>query len=108
VITLGEIHGRVFQDLLGTGVRDPSYPGIPNWVVMLNGLQTLTDAAGNYAFAGVPAGTYLLCEVQRANYMQTFPPAGSTSCGTASLGYTVVLAPGQILIGLDFGNYLLF
>jgi hypothetical protein len=72
--------------------------------VTLNGVQTLTDLSGNYAFTGVAAGTYLLCEVQRFGWMQTLPLAGSTSCGTLSFGYTVILAPGQILTGLDVGN----
>lgn len=106
-VTLGEIHGTVFQDLLGTGARLPGDPGILGAVVLLNGVQTLTDLSGNYAFTGLAAGTYLVCEVQRANWMQTLPSAvGGTSCGVASWGYTVVLAPGEIRTGLDFGNML--
>lgn len=108
-VTLGEIHGTVFQDIPGTGVRIPTDPGIPNAVVLLNGVQTLTDASGNYAFTGLAAGTYLLCEVQRANWLQTLPSSvGGTSCGVASWGYTVVLTPGQIAPGFDFGNFVLF
>jgi hypothetical protein len=105
-VTLGQINGTVFQDVFGTGVRDPSDPGIPNAVLLLTGpviLQMLTDVSGNYAFTGVPAGTYVLCEAQRATWLQTVPASG-TSCGPSSWGYTITLAPGQIAIGMDFGN----
>ncbi len=108
-VTLGEIHGTVFQEFLGIGVRLPADPGIPSAVVLLNGVQILTDAAGNYGFTGLAAGTYLVCEVQRANWLQTLPSSvGGTLCGVKSWGYTVVLAPGQIVTGKDFGNFLLF
>jgi hypothetical protein len=55
------------------------------------------------------AGACLVCEVQRANWLQTLPSSvGGTSCGVQSWGYSIVLAPGQIVTGVDFGNFVLF
>src|SRR5262249_18202648 len=85
----------------------PSYgePGLAGWTGDLannhNGAldpgepSTTTDARGNYAFNVAP-GTYTVAEVLQPGWTQT-QPAGGT--------YTVPVAAGQSVLGLDFGNH---
>jgi len=40
-----------------------------------------TDGNGNYAFTGLPAGTYTVCEGQRFAFFQTAPQTGE-ACGS--------------------------
>jgi hypothetical protein len=103
--TGGQVQGTVFFDLSFDGVRDPDESGIENWLIMLSGpvsATTTTDAAGNYSFTGLPDGTYTVCEAQRFAWIQTLPQ-GPSSC-TMGFGYTFVVAAGQVVTGLDFGN----
>ncbi|MBW3543181.1 MAG: proprotein convertase P-domain-containing protein, partial [Planctomycetes bacterium] len=59
--------------------------------------STLTDADGNYRLVA-PAGSHAVGEVQQPGYVATLP-------GPASGGlYHVVVGPGEVLGGLDFGN----
>jgi hypothetical protein len=70
------IVGRVQDQATGSGLA--------NWCITITEVSGLgsatavTDASGNYSFAGVPDGEYLTCEVMKAGWQQTFP--------TASLG----------------------
>lgn len=48
----GDIHGRVVDDADGSPIS--------NATVTLNGIQTLTDADGNFTFTNVEQGTYVL------------------------------------------------
>jgi hypothetical protein len=101
---LGGISGTVFYDLSYDGVRDTDEPGLANWSVMLSGpvnATTVTDAAGNYSFTGLPAGTYTVCEGQRFAWIQTAPQEPS-AC-TSGFGYTIVIR-GQGATDLNFGN----
>jgi hypothetical protein len=87
------------------GLRDADEAGIGNWIVMLSGpvnASAVTDAAGNYSFTGLPAGTYTVCESQRYGWSQTGPLTES-AC-TSGYGYTIVITAGQVLTLLDFGN----
>jgi len=54
-----------------------------------------TDAAGNYAFAGLAPGNYAVRQVLPAGWVQTSPAAGS---------HAVQFAEGQGLAGNDFGS----
>ncbi|MEA3367278.1 MAG: PKD domain-containing protein, partial [Planctomycetota bacterium] len=68
----GGIYGTKFDDLDGDGERGFSEP----W--------TLTDANGNYAFADVDFGHYVVAETPQDHADQTFPPPG-TAIGSAVL-----------------------
>ena len=99
------IHGAKFLDANGNGLRDPGDVGAANWVIQLSGpvnRTTVTDAAGNYAFTALAAGTYKVCEVQQTGFRQTFPAAGAVCAG--GFGYSIVLTSGQVVTGKDFGN----
>jgi hypothetical protein len=101
-----EIHGTVFLDANADGLRDPSEGGIGNWSVMLSGTSIpalQTDGNGDYAFTGLAAGTYTICEGQRFAYFQTAPQTG-VACGSG-IGYTITLGAGEVRTGVDFGNF---
>jgi sugar lactone lactonase YvrE len=78
-----EIRGSKWNDLNGNGLRDTGEVGIAGWTVFLdtnqNGVldagetSTTTDASGNYAFPGLPAGSYTVAEQLQAGWQQTFP-----------------------------------
>lgn len=102
---LAEIHGMVWHDVAASGIMVAG-AGVANWDVLLGGAASksmLTDATGNYAFVGLSAGTYNVCETTRFAWIQTFPTSGG-SC-TTGFGYTVSLAAGQVVTGLNFGNW---
>src|SRR5262249_39612852 len=90
-------------------VPPPQEPGIPEWTIYLdtnnNGRldtaepSTTTDVNANYSFTKLPPGTYRRAEAQQSGWTQTAPapvPPGT---------YTVTLASGQSIYGLDFGNH---
>lgn len=95
----GQICGVKFNDLDGDGVQDAGDLGLPNWQIGLNIATTppvLTGIKGEYCFSGLPAGTYTIAETPQAPWQQTFPSSPGT--------HTVVLAAGQNLNGINFGN----
>lgn len=106
----GEIHGLKFNDLNGDGVHDANEPVLPNWTITLHGpnnqVQTaVTDANGEYWFMGLPAGSYIVAEVvppptwngqTMDQWMQTAPSSGT---------FSVTLGSGQVVSGLEFGNW---
>jgi len=65
------IVGRVQDQATGNGLA--------NWCITITEVSGLgsatavTDASGNYSFAGVPDGEYLTCEVMKTGWQQTFP-----------------------------------
>ena len=93
----GEIHGTVWSDYSGDGVRDATEPGMPGVTVFLdtndNGLlnageTTATtlpddpatpgvDEAGSYQFTGLAAGNYAVMQVAPSVFQQTFPMTNS-------------------------------
>jgi hypothetical protein len=70
----GSIDGSVYQD--GT------WQLLAGWCIMLSGPVSgvaETNASGRYVFSGLPDGTYTVCEVQQAGWLQTFP-TGTAPC----------------------------
>ncbi|MCU1282033.1 MAG: flagellar motor protein, partial [bacterium] len=92
---LGTLLGEVFRDDNGNGRRDRGEPGLAGaLVVMDDGLQAVTDAAGRYHLAAVPPGDRA---IKLAEY--TLPP-GSTL--TTDVTRIVPVTPGS-LVKIDFG-----
>jgi uncharacterized repeat protein (TIGR01451 family) len=103
--------GSVYVDANNNGVRDPGEQGIAGVTVTLSGSQSrtaVTDAQGNYLFAGLPAGTYTVTETQPPVYQDGTDRVG-TSGGT--LGNDVVsninLAAGTNATNYEFGEKVL-
>jgi hypothetical protein len=77
------ILGTVFNDLNNNGQLDPGEPGIPGVTVYIDtndthvyaptDPHTTTDANGDYAFAGLPAGVYVLREIPLPGTVQSDP-----------------------------------
>ena len=92
---LGTLLGEVFRDDNGNGQRDRGEPGLAGaLVVMDDGLQAVTDAAGRYHLAAVVPGDRA---IKIAEY--TLPP-GSTL--TTDVTRIVPVTPGS-LVKVDFG-----
>jgi parallel beta-helix repeat protein len=114
--------GLKFNDVNGNHVRNlPEDVGLPGWTITLwNSTQTaivavpggnpvLTDASGNYLFAGLAPDTYVVCESPMATWNQTFPQAGAgiVACTNGTLGYQFTLSfdvNNCTDTGNDFGN----
>ena len=104
----GEIHGTVFNDHDGDGIRDQREPGMPRWKVYLdqneNGLWDLdelfdmTGPHGEYSFAEVPMGTYIVGLVPRTGWTQTLPDPDAGGF------HTVAVGSGQTVEDVLFGN----
>jgi hypothetical protein len=103
---LGSIHGSKWQDFNGNGVWDPDEFPLADITIYLdlngNGSidplepTTSTDANGAYWFMDLQPGPYIVVEIVPDGYFQTFPPG---------FIHQVSLEPGQIIEGLDFGNF---
>src|SRR5581483_10560820 len=97
---LGRLAGVKFNDINGDGVREAGESGLQGWTIQLLSTAdvvlatTTTDAAGNYAFDGLMAGTYRVREVGQAGWVQT----------TVNPGDVTVLS-GTAATGVDFGNF---
>ena len=91
------ITGRVYNASEGIGLS--------GWTVEVTGPTTASaasDGTGTYTFTGLPAGTYLVCEVLQVGWRQTAPSSGS-SCPTG-VGYQFTIADGQRASFVSFGN----
>jgi hypothetical protein len=92
----GSISGQKILDLNANGIFDGIDRGFEGIVLELrdsNGALVATatsDAEGNFTFANVPLGTYVLSEILPENFFQTFP-GSPTSPGT----YTITLTTEQ-------------
>jgi hypothetical protein len=81
----GIIRGQVFNDADGSGSKNGAEGGLAGRQVFLdqNGNSqldaseqtALTDAGGNYAFSGLPPGSYIVAQVPPANVQLTAPAA---------------------------------
>ena len=108
------IHGLKWLDANGNATRDADEPGLPGVTIYLdlnnNGNldsgepltvtirddpATAANETGLFWFTRLKPGTYTVREVVPDGFVQTFPSARQ---------HIVVLSPGTILDGLDFGN----
>jgi methionine-rich copper-binding protein CopC len=103
VLPAAEIEGEKFNDLNGDGVHDPGEPGLGGWTISVldtsgNVLEsTVTAADGTYSLPVAP-GTYTVQETIQSGWIATAPnSSGSTS--------VTVTTTGQIVSGVDFGNF---
>jgi hypothetical protein len=99
----GNISGRKFNDSDDSGTINASEPGLQFWTIQLknatNGsvvATTVTDANGNYSFNNIPTGNYIVAEVLKGGWTQTFP---------LSVTYSVTLTANANVTGNDFGNF---
>ena len=94
--TYASISGSVTNDLNWNGVANAGEPGLANVTINLlqdlnsNGLanasepviaSTLTDTNGNYSFADIPPGRYVIQEVTPYGYYATNVTLGAGSSG---------------------------
>jgi glycosyl hydrolase family 113/subtilase family protein/beta-agarase/YXIM esterase-like protein/Big-like domain-containing protein/PKD domain-containing protein len=107
VIPEAVISGMLFNDLLGhNGQYDATEPLLANWTIYIDAddsgtlnagdTTVLTDTAGAFSFGGLTAGTYALRAEMQTDWTQT-APAGDA--------HSVTLAPGETVVGLEFGCY---
>ena len=95
----------MFNDQNSDAQHQTNEPGLAGWQVFIdsnkNGLldsgevSTSTDAAGNYAFSGLAAGSYRVREVKQTNWRQVGPTSGF---------YDVTISQGQSIVAKNFGN----
>jgi len=109
--TTGNIHGWKYKDLNGNGVIDAGEPKLGGWTIKLFqgstvASTTVTSWDGIYNFNGVTPGLYKVCEEMQSGdtgWLQKQPGAG-TSCDNGTNGYSVNVAAGDDIYGIDFGN----
>ena len=106
-VGLGTLGDRVWLDLDGNGTQDAGEPGINGATVRLldsggNEIgSAVTSGDGDYLFANIPAGTYTVeidASTLAVDLLQTFDLDGTLDNRT-----TVVLAPGETNLTVDFG-----
>ena len=96
------ISGLKFEDTNGNGVRDEGELALSGWEIKLydsseNEIAVFsTDGDGNYSFADLMPGTYIIRETSQTGWVQTMPAGGEA--------YIVILISGEDQIGKDFGN----
>jgi hypothetical protein len=97
--------GSVFNDTwMANGIWDDGEPGLSGWTVQLSGslsLSTKTDGSGAFSFAGLPGGTYTVCVVPPAGWVQSVP-SGGAACASG-FGYSF-RAP-ELLIDVSYTDY---
>jgi len=99
------IGGEVWNDANGNGVinlREGGMAGVKVTIQAKRGHKLVglaktitTNASGQYKFAGLPTGIYLVSEVLPKGYQPTTPSSGI---------YTLTVSASQILAGNNFGN----
>jgi hypothetical protein len=101
------VTGMLFNDPNAVGAYDGSQFGLAGWTVQLTGpsgtLTAVTDGNGNYSFSSLDAGSYTLCVVPPAGWINTAPSAGVT-CPGSSYGYTID-APAGLSFDVYFSDY---
>jgi len=82
----GTISGTVFSDYDSSGAQNGSEPGLAGWTVYIdtNDSGTLdagersatTGVGGDYSFADLAPGSYLVRHLLQPGYVQTYPTSG--------------------------------
>jgi hypothetical protein len=99
------IGGMKFNDLDTSGTKDNGEAGLDGWTITLSGVTVYgtsaiesraTDQDGAYEFADLWPGRYVISEVMRSGWRQTYP---------ANLGsHIVTVGLEEHIGGIDFGN----
>ncbi len=107
VSTLARIHGTKFNDLDADGVYEAGEPGLGGFTIFLdlnnNGYcdddepAGVTSPAGEYKFDGLAPGTYIVREIKKSGWKQSFPSGDGK--------HTITLAAGRLESNVNFGNY---
>lgn len=102
----GSISGILFNDRNNNGVMDAKEKPLEDWIIYIdsndNGKRDsgeqreVTRQNGKYKFNKLAPGTYIVREIVKSKWAQTMPVNGK---------YTVQLASGDSVKGIDFGNY---
>ncbi len=97
------ITGEVYDDQSDSGTLTSSDSGLAGWTITLTNTSTdatyttTSDSLGDYAFAGVPAGSYTLSETLQSGFAVTQPSSPGT--------YSLTISSGQVVTSENFGNY---
>ncbi len=113
---LGAIGDLIWHDANGDGILNPGEQGIPNVEVALyqdndldgtytNLVTTVqTDAYGRYIIENLPTGAYvILVDDSTLPTAYTTTPTGDPDQDNNSRSLPFVLAPGDVLLTMDFG-----
>lgn len=97
----GKISGCKFIDQNGNGAREQEEATQEGWTIEARQGETLvssavTDVAGCYSLINFVPGDYIVSEVQKEGFTQTFPQGGS---------YNITISANQEILNLDFGNH---
>jgi subtilisin-like proprotein convertase family protein len=90
----GTIRGVAWNDLNGDGIEQPGEPLLSGWVLFLDDnhnnkldageISTTTNADGTYAFTNIAPGNYLIGEVTKPGWKQTYPTAVTVATPAAT------------------------
>ncbi|TAK57427.1 MAG: T9SS type A sorting domain-containing protein, partial [Bacteroidetes bacterium] len=112
---LSSISGKKYDDMLGdSAIVDDQ--GINSWVIKLyQGTQMIgrqvTAGGGNYTFADLDPGTYIVQESLKTNWIQTYPKSGAgivspvADNNAGSRAYQIVITSGSAITQKDFANF---
>jgi hypothetical protein len=96
-----DLNGQIFFDRDGDGRKEPGEPGLPGWVVRLEGpfsASAVSDSAGHFEFDDNPPGTYALREDRQPFWQETLPSPPDTT-------YQFTAGGDLSVIERNFGNY---
>ncbi len=97
------VTGKKINDRNANGIVDQNESGLSGWAITLSTvgggltLSATTTADGTYKFPDVMAGNYMLCEVAKSGWNQTFP---TTNNGC----YLLNIAPNAKIVDKHFLN----
>jgi hypothetical protein len=104
---LAEIRGMVFVDMDGNNTFDSGEPAVAGWSIDLSGpvnASLTTDGFGNFAFTGLPAGTYTVCAQSVPGFTPVAPASGPGCSSGFGFSLTVPSSmPAQVFSNINFG-----
>ena len=98
----GHTEGWKWEDRNGNGVWDSGEPPLAGWEILLKDkdgnviARQTTNANGNYQFKNLPPGEYVIEEVSKAGWEQTFPSAPGS--------HSIKIFSGAWIYPYNFGN----